>query len=159
MLNWIKFLTVFLFALTTVLTLIVFYNAYKPITAANSEAAEKAIQSGKLESINAVQVYNGTKPYVTVFGVNQKGEEIAVFVDDASPDTYSEVKLKDGLTAKQAEQLVKEEMQVDKLLHVSLGIEEEGPVWEVAFKNKDDKLNYVYLLFEDGHVWKKILNL
>lgn len=161
MLNWIKFLTVFLLGLTTVLAVIVFYNAYKPVAAANTVGAEKAIQSGQVTSINSIQIYNGTKSYVTVFGVNPKGEEIAVFVDESSDDVqeYEEVKLTAGITAKEAEKLVREELQVDKILSISLGIEEESPVWEVVFKNNNGKLNYVYLLFKDGHWWKKILNL
>lgn len=159
MLNWIKFLAVFLLSLTLIIVITIFYNAYKPISAANSAAVDKAIQSGKVLSVKDSQVFNGTQPLVTVFGKNEAGEEVAVFVDETSDGEYKEVRLKDGIDKKKAEQLVRDGMEVDKILHVSLGIEEIGPVWEVAFKNKNDKLNYVYLLFEDGHLWKKILNL
>lgn len=159
MLNWIKFLTVFLIALTSVLVITIFYNAYKPISKANTNASNKAIQSGQVVSINNVQVYNGTKPLITVFGLNDAGEEVAVFVDETSKADYKEVKLKDGITAEKAEQMVRDEVNMGKVLHVSLGIEEEGPVWEVVFKSDNGKLNYVYLLFEDGHWWKRILNL
>lgn len=159
MLNWIKFLAVFLLSLTLVITITIFYNAYKPISAANSAAADKAIQSGKVSSVKDSQVYNGTQAFVTVFGINEAGDEVAVFVDEASEKDYKQVRLQDGIDKKKAEQLVRDGMEVEKILHVSLGIEEIGPVWEVVFKNKNDKLNYVYLLFEDGHLWKKILNL
>lgn len=40
-----------------------------------------------------------------------------------------------------------------------LGYEEVGPVWEITYTNSDDKLNYVYIIFEDGQWWKRILNL
>ena len=62
-------------------------------------------------------------------------------------------------TADEAVQTVEEELDVNKVLHVSLGMEEVGPVWEVAFKSENGKLNYVYVLFENGHWWKRILNL
>ena len=34
-----------------------------------------------------------------------------------------------------------------------------GAVWEIIYLNDADKLNYVYILFEDGQWWKRILNL
>lgn len=159
MLNWIKFITLFLIALTTVLVVTVFYNAYKPVSAANTLASDAALQSGQIASIQSVQLYNGTESYVTVFGVNEAGDEVAIFVDEASTDNFTEVKLKDGITAEEAEAIVRKELKVGKVLHVSLGIEEESPVWEVVFKTGNDKLNYVYLFFENGQQWKRILNL
>ena len=96
---------------------------------------------------------------MTVFGVDEDGEEKAVFVDEKSKDGFKEVKLTDGITAEKAVANVKKELDVKKILHVKLGLEEEGPVWEVAFKSENGKLNYVYVFFENGQWWKRILNL
>ena len=52
-----------------------------------------------------------------------------------------------------------DEQNVKQVLHTKLGYEEPGAVWEIAYINKSDKLNYVYILFEDGQWWKRILNL
>lgn len=96
---------------------------------------------------------------VTVFGVNQDGEKVAVFVNEQDEKNFQEVKLADGVSKEQALQTVFKEHQVDKVLHVQLGIEENEPIWEVAFKNDSGKLNYVYILFKDGEWTKRILNL
>lgn len=159
MLNWMKFITVFLIALTTVIVVAIFYNANRPVASASDLATDAAIQSGQIVSINSTQPYNGTESFVTIFGVNDQGEEVAVFVDDVAKKDFFEVKLKDGITEKQAIGVVQQEHKVKKVLHASLGIEEEEPVWEVAFKGEDDKLNYVYVFFESGQWWKRILNL
>lgn len=159
MLNWIKFITVFLIVLTIIIVVTVFYNANKPLTTAMDSASDAAIKSGQIVSVDSVQLYNGTQSFMTVFGVNEKGEEIAVFVDEKSDKDFGTVKIEDGITAKQAVATVKEELDVKKILHVALGIEESGPVWEVAFKSDNDKLNYVYVYFESGQWWKRILNL
>jgi uncharacterized protein YpmB len=159
MLNWIKFITVFLIALTTVIIITVFYNANKPLAVSTEAAAKAAIESGQLVSVNSVQPYNGTQSFMTVFGVDEKGEEIVVFVEDSVENDFKSLKVDDGITAKEAIQTVAEELTIDKILHVTLGIEEDEPVWEVAFTGENGKLNYVYVFFESGQWWKRILNL
>ncbi len=72
---------------------------------------------------------------------------------------FEEVLLADGISAEKAIANVQQELKVKTVLHVTLGMEEEGPVWEVAFKGENGKLNYVYVFFEDGQWWKRILNL
>lgn len=159
MLNWIKFIVVFLLMLTSVITVAVLVNANKPFSAAKKAAIESAIQSGQLASVSSADVFNGTVPTVTVFGVDEDGKEKAIFVDENSKDGFKEVKLTDGISAEKAVANVKKELDVEKILHVKLGLEEEGPVWEVAFKSDNGKLNYVYVFFENGQWWKRILNL
>ncbi|MEK4715389.1 MULTISPECIES: DUF5590 domain-containing protein [unclassified Sporosarcina] len=159
MLNWIKFIVVFLIMLTSVITVMVLVNAEKPFSAAKKAAIESAVQSGQLASVSSADVFNGTIPTVTVFGVDADGKEKAVFVDENSKDGFKEVKLTDGISAEKAVANVKKELDVKKVLHVKLGQEEEGPVWEVAFKSDNGKLNYVYVFFENGQWWKRILNL
>lgn len=122
-------------------------------------AAEKAIRSGQIESVKDVQPYNGTSSMMTVFGENKAGENIAVFVQNTQDEKYPEVKLSDGISAEKATNIVLKEQKVTKVLHVFLGIEEDEPIWEVAFKNDHGKLNYVYIQFEDGEWLKRILNL
>lgn len=119
----------------------------------------EALQTGQLTYVDEVTVYNGTQSGMTVFGKGPKGEPIAIFVTDKKQERYEEIKLQDGITANEAKAIVQAELEVEKVLHVSLGIEAEGPVWEVAFTNKAGKLNYVYVLFENGKWWKRILNL
>ena len=73
MLNWIKFIVVFLLVLTSVITVTVLYNADKPFSSAEKTAIESAIQSGQLISTSSADIFNGTVPMVTVFGVDADG--------------------------------------------------------------------------------------
>lgn len=159
MLNWIKFISAFLFALVTVIVITVFYSANKPIATVKDTAGEAAKQTGQIVKVDSVQPYNGTESMVTVFGVNKDGDQVAVFVTEHAEEEYQEVKLADGITKEQALKAVLQEHKVDKVLHVLLGTEEKEPIWEVAFKNESGKLNYVYILFKDGEWSKRILNL
>lgn len=159
MLNWLKFITVFLLTLASILTVTILYNANKPIASVKASATDIALASEQIVIAESAQPYNGIQAAVTVFGENADGEKIAVFIDETKEDTFDEVKLADGITAEEAVKAVTEELAVDKVLHAKLGMEEVGAVWEVAFKSENGKLNYVYVLFENGQWWKRILNL
>ena len=55
--------------------------------------------------------------------------------------------------------IFKKDTSAKEILHTKLGFEEPGAVWEITYISDSGKLNYVYLLFEDGNWWKRILNL
>ncbi|QTD42155.1 DUF5590 domain-containing protein [Sporosarcina sp. Te-1] len=158
MLNWIKFITAFLLALGIAIFVLVFYNANKPYSAAVEKSSEVAVTSGKLATAERSETYNGTTSLVTVYGKDEDGKEKAVFISDKGK-VVGEVAMADGISSEKAIDAVKKELKVDKILHVSLGLEENHPIWEVAFRSENGKLNYVYVFFENGQWWKRILNL
>ena len=159
MMNWIKFIAAFLLALSLIITVIVFYNANEPFSAAQQKAEEDALKSGVLKSVDRTEIYNGTVSMVTVFGKDDEGNEKAVFIEGKTGEILDEVAMEDGIESQAAIETVKAELSVEKILHVALGLEEGHPVWEVAFKGENGKLNYVYVFFENGEWWKRILNL
>ena len=105
-------------------------------------------------------VYRGLSSNMTVMGEDDKGKKLAVFIPESgSEQELSKVYLEDGVSQKKTLELVQTEMDVKEVLHIRLGVEEVGPVWEVSFIGSNDKLNYVYILFDNGKWWKRILNL
>ncbi len=161
MVNWIKFFIIFLFTLTLALTSFVFYKAYEPASSLKENATSKVLDAGLLAEVDRAEVYNGTTSLTVVFGKDDNDVAKAVFVNEKAK-TEKDLKvlvLKKGITAKQALTSVKQEMDVNKLIHVKLGMEDDAAVWEVVFKNEANKLNYVYVSFSDGQWQKRILNL
>lgn len=159
MMNWIKFIAAFLLALSLIIIVIVFYNANGPFSNALQKAEADALKSGVLKSVERTEIYNGTVSMVTVFGIDDEGNEKAIFIEGKTGEVLDEVAMKDGIDAQTAIDTVKAELSVEKILHVVLGLEDGHPVWEVAFKGENGKLNYVYVFFENGEWWKRILNL
>ena len=158
--NWLIFIGVFILSLFVVISILVLWKADEPFDEIEDQAAELAVSSNSLKTVSKVYVYNGNKPYVTVFGEDEDGKEKAVFVPISLEEKLiQEVFLQDGITKEQAFSVLNNEEDVEEILHIKLGYEEVGPVWEITYKNKSGKLNYVYILFEDGQWWKRILNL
>lgn len=158
--NWVIFITVFFLSLSLVISCLVLWKANAPFNEIEKQAEELAISSKSLAVVSESYVYNGNKPYVTVFGVDEYGKEKAIFVPiSLEENSIQEVFLQDGISEKQALTVLKNKEEVKEILHTKLGYEDAGAVWEITYKSKSDKLNYVYILFEDGQWWKRILNL
>lgn len=157
--SWIKFFAIFFVMLAVVLTVLVTIKAYAPYHSATQEAKDVVLKERLLKTVDKSYVYNSTSHYVTVIGKNDKNQSTAVVLNqDQSKAKKEVIELSKGVTEKEAIKIATEGQKV-KVLHVHLGIEKPGPVWEVAFENNRDELNYVYVVFETGQWWKKITNL
>lgn len=158
--RWLLFIVVFTISLTVILSLLTYSQSRAPFNDANKAAENYVLKNHLLAEVNETYVYNSVATFHTVIGSTSKGEQKAFFVpDDATKESTMEVSLKDGITEKQAIKMALENEKSSEILHVKLGVEEVGPVWEIAFINEENSLNYVYILFNKGDWWKRISNL
>lgn len=158
--KWVIFISVFTVSLCLILSLFVLWKAGQPFSVEQAKAEKLAIQEDKLAEVNDSEVYSGSNIYITVLGKDQSGEEKAVLIPASRDDlNIEEVLLKNGISKIQAIETVEKEFKVKEVLHTKLGWEQNNAVWEITFLSQNNKLNYVYLFFEDGTWWKRILNL
>lgn len=158
--NWIIFSVVFILSLSLVISVLVFWKADAPYSDMEQKAESFVLDTKALAVVKDSYVYNGNKPYVTVFGVDEYGKDKAIFVPMSLDEkSMQEVFLDDGITKEQALTVFRNDTAVKEILHTKLGFEEPGAVWEITYISESGSLNYVYLLFEDGQWWKRILNL
>ncbi|MFC4712318.1 DUF5590 domain-containing protein [Planococcus dechangensis] len=155
--EWMKFIVVFLAFLTMAIVLVILFLGNKPFSEAEQSAIEQVEEDGALTDVDRAYVYTSAAQSVTVLGTDEEGRLKAVFVPQEGE--METLMLDELVTAQQAREIVQEDMEVKKILHTKLGMESAGAVWEIAFLNEADRLNYVYLLAEDGTWWKRILNL
>ncbi len=158
--KWITFIGVFTLSLTICIGLFVFWQAGKPFSNQKEIAIDIALSENKLAQVSTVEVYSGSQSFVTVIGIDENGDDKAIFIPNSDQELpIEEVFLKDGITEEQALQVVKDEFTVKQILHTKLGWEDKNAVWEITFLSENDKLNYVYVMFKNGKWWKRILNL
>lgn len=158
--NWIIFGVTFVASLVVVITVLVLWVAASPFSDIKKQAEQLVLDTNKISSVTDSYVYNGNNPYVTVFGVDENGVDKALFVPiNLDEKLIQEINVDDGITKEQALSVLNDEAQVKEVLHTKLGFEEVGAVWEITYVNESNNLSYVYILFEDGQWWKRILNL
>lgn len=158
--NWITFIAVFITSLSFVLSVFILWKAQAPFQDHVKKAEELALDEKLLAVVEESYNYHSNEAYVTVIGLDEYGEKKAVFIpSNLEKNKIQEVFVKDGITSDEALSVTQNEAEVKEVLHVKLGYEEAGAVWEVSYLNSTNHLNYVYILFEDGKWWKRILNL
>ena len=158
--RWIIFISVFILSLSLVISLFVIWKAGQPFSDEKDKAEKLVLSEKKLTEVTDSEIYSGSNTYVTVRGNDVEGNGKAVFIPITGKDlAIEEVLLKDGISKKQAMETVQSEFKVKEVLHTKLGWEQDNAVWEITFLNENDKLNYVYLLFDNGKWWKRILNM
>ncbi|WP_142826431.1 cell wall elongation regulator TseB-like domain-containing protein [Planococcus soli] len=156
--QWITFILGFLSFLAVAIIILVLYVGNKPYSETEQQAIDRAKSEQLIEEVERAYVYTNTSASVTVLGTNSSGELTAVFVPEGDGEMQT-TPLEDKITAQQAREMALAEMDVKDILHTKLGMESDGPVWEIAFLNEEESLNYVYLSASDGTWWKRILNL
>lgn len=158
--NWIKFFSIFLPILALSLVVIVGWKSYAPFHSSEKTAKAAVLHNQQLSKVTDAYVYQSKKSYVTVIGKDSNGKKKAIFMSKNNREEKpTEVFLKDGISKKEAIAEASKKGDVKEILHTRLGVEKPGVVWEITYLNKQDKLNYVYIMFENGQWWKRILNL
>ncbi|ENI8396466.1 DUF5590 domain-containing protein [Listeria monocytogenes] len=134
--------------------------AEKPVTNAETEALDRISGQVDLKTTDQFYLYNGPKEvYYVLTGKNSKNQNIIVWVPKKKSDKVYVKFTSDGITKQQARDKVTKEKNPKKILHVNLGMEKETPIWEVAYLDKNDKLNYFDINFETGEWYREIENL
>ncbi|ARF18637.1 DUF5590 domain-containing protein [Sporosarcina ureae] len=159
MLNWIKFLFLFLLALGFTITFIVFYQAGKPFAESEKVVKEAVLANNVLEKVEKMDHYHGKTSWITVYGTDKNDHEKIIFVEEETTKILKAVSIKDGITKQKAKDIVKKEENVKKILNAALGMENDTPFWEVSYLDDEDFLHYAYLNFVDGKWLKRISKL
>lgn len=119
--NWIIFISVFIVSLALVISVLVIWKSDAPFDEIEKKAEELALTTKILDVVSDSYVYNGNKPYVTVFGEDADGNEKAVFVPISLEEKkIQEVFLKDGVTKEQALSVLNNEVKVNEILHTKI---------------------------------------
>ena len=155
--QWVTFILGFLSFLAVSVMIIVIFAGNKPYSDVEKQAIDRVENEKLIEDVQQSYVYANKQTTVTVIGTDAKGALKAVFVP--AKGELKAVPLDKAVTAKQAREKALSEKEVKDILHTRLGMESAGPVWEVAFIDNEDHLNYVYIKAADGTTWKQISNL
>lgn len=158
----VKWMITSIVAIISVLTLSgawLFVDATKGKNQQEDNIKQIALEENWLRSVTDAHTYFGAKPYYVLAGENNQSQEVYVFVSQDDYENQTEVRVNQGISKEEALEKLQREKNPSKLLHTKLGIEKVGPVWEMAYLNDREKLNYYYVHFETGEWWRNIENL
>ncbi len=141
--------------------IILFTNIYQTARNQYEEGHQKSkefVLSNKdldVKSIDSIETYNGEKKYHVMSGKNAKNEKIYVWVpQEVKNDKPTIKKQSEGITEKEAIAEVNQEKNPEKIVAVTLGMDEGIPIWEVKYLDKSDRYNFDYVNFNNGDIIK-----
>ncbi|MEK4874480.1 MULTISPECIES: DUF5590 domain-containing protein [Bacillus] len=137
----------------------IYASAKKPYQKAEEEALKVAKDHGIILTVDKFYLYNSKKTYYVLIGENKKHEKMVAWIPKQRKDKILYDKYSNGISEQKAIDKLYQDEKPAKLLSVHLGMEEVGPVWEMAYLDKEGDLNYYYVLFKNGKWWKKMTNI
>ncbi|WP_053366932.1 cell wall elongation regulator TseB-like domain-containing protein [Bacillus sp. FJAT-27245] len=136
----------------------IYSNATSPIRAAEQKAFQLAGEEAGMIKTDRFYLYNGNETVYVVKGTNKKGQEIIAWIPQKGGEAVVR-KLGDGVTKSQAMNKVQNEKHPKKIISVRPGMEKGVPFWEVYYTSGNGLLNYYYVHFDTGEMYKLIENL
>jgi len=94
-------------------------------------------------------IITGKSSYAVVQGVDEKGEQIIVWVPEKKGNVLVRKK-NEGISEKKALQIVAGERKPKELVKAKLGAENDVPLWEITYIDQEGRYTYYYLEFQDG---------
>lgn len=119
-----------------------------------NQAATKAKKQYDLNKVLKVSEYHGSHAYHVVKAI-KKNKKVFIWIPDGKGKSF--VKAADkGWSKHKVKKYVKKKLQPKQIIDIHLGVEDEIPLWEVIYKDENNRYTFYYLRFKDGVWYKKI---
>ncbi|RDU36374.1 peptidase [Neobacillus piezotolerans] len=150
--------TILILALATGIAGWIYTNATSPVRAAEQKAVQIAREEAGITETGRFFLYHGSETVYVVEGTNKKGQKAIAWIPEKGGEPVVR-KISDGITKSQAIDKVKKEENPERIIAVRPGMENGVPFWEVYYTSGDGLLNYYYVYFDTGDMYKLIRDL
>ncbi|MDF2606424.1 MAG: peptidase propeptide and domain protein [Bacillales bacterium] len=120
----------------------------------HKEAIMRAKSDYDINKVIKTSTYNGKKQYIAIEALKKNNKKIYVLVPVKGEEMYA-YRSSQGISKKKALEIVKREDDVQKVIKIQLGMEEDNPLWEITYINDNGNYSYYYVNFEDGTFFKR----
>ncbi len=149
--KWTFVIILFLF-IVFFQSLYIYHKASEPIKDAQALAIEDTMKSLKLHEIIDVSFFNGDEAFQVVHALDEKDEEIFVWIPEKKPEEVVIEKAENGISKEQVKQYALAELDIKKIQNIRLGMKHNIPVWEITFIDSSNRYSFYYLHF-NGKTW------
>lgn len=133
-------------------------RSLSPYKQARTETIELAEDRADLVTADEFYWFNGDETFFTITGKNSEGTPIVVIVqqDGGAVQSYNQAD-----TISEHEAIIETYNREDpvKVLEARIGIYKEQPVWEVSFRQENDRIGYMILSLTSGEWIRTIKNI
>jgi uncharacterized protein YpmB len=128
----------------------VFYSQINdPIRQSESEALRYLKENIDIDQIIVSDYYHGTESFHVFQIADQDGEEFIVWVPH-SLDKYVVKQKNEGISIDEVKQFIERELNPKQLISIKLGMENSIPLYEIIYKDQQERLSYYFISFKTG---------
>ncbi|MCC5895811.1 MAG: DUF5590 domain-containing protein [Alkalibacterium sp.] len=137
---------------------VLYQQSNQPYARARADTIAYVAERTSLSQVDDFYWYNGTETYLTITGQNADGIERHYIVQQSGGQITS-LSAENGLSKQEAIQLTREARQPDKILNARIGMIDDRPIWEVSYRNDNDRLGYYVIDLRTGEWIRTIDNI
>lgn len=150
---WIISISVILLVTVLALSYYLYEVTADPIRERQEQAILLAEQSVDFSQVRKVDYYHGRRSYQIIDAVDADRNDIYIWVeekDDSEKENIEVRRQSEGLTKQEVIDIVQDEITIERLKSVRLGMIGSTPVYEVKYIDDEKRHSFYYLTFEDG---------
>ncbi|MFD1738516.1 PepSY domain-containing protein [Bacillus salitolerans] len=120
---------------------------------------KKAISAAKgVESIMEVtdiSTYHGTSSYSIIYSILSDDSERIICVPNKDNLEIITIDPEEGISKEEAIEIVRNNRNPLSILSVTIGVEQNVPIWEITYLDQQERYSYYYVTFKDGTFIKR----
>lgn len=155
--KWIAVIAAIVLALLVWRGWAIYDGIVTPHAEEHDQAAVKAQKQYDLKKVMEVSDYHGSHDYHVITAMNKKGKKVFAWMADGKGKSF--VKAADkGWSKDKVKQYATNKLHPKKVISIQLGVEDQVPLWEIVYRDQNNRYTFHYLRFKDG-VWYRNIHL
>ncbi len=151
--KWLLLFFIFILFLISV-GINTYHHAFNYQKSQSNKAILVALETEPDLEVSKVTFYNGNSSYSLFHGEINNNNRI-VCVPNDSMDEVIIFNPENGITAEDAIEILQREQNPLEVKSVTLGIEQNSPIWEIVYLDQKNRYSYYYVTFKDGQFIKR----
>ncbi|PYZ94545.1 hypothetical protein CR194_03150 [Salipaludibacillus keqinensis] len=150
---WIISISVIGFTVMLGLSIYLYQVIAEPIRDRQEQAVSLAGEQLDFTEVRGVEYYHGRRSYQIIDAVDEDGNDVYIWVEERDDEDEPNIETRlhsDGLSKQQVIDIAQQELTMERLKSVQLGMIGSTPVYEVNYIDELDRHSFYYLTFEDG---------
>lgn len=135
-----------------------YQSAHAPYAQAEDETITFLSERTDLDQVEDFYWYNGEVTTFSVRGFNEAEKE-KYYIVRSEGGAISTYDASETVTEQEARRQTREAREPKRILNAKVGLMNDTPIWEVTYKNENDRLGYYIIHLETGEWLRTIDNI
>ncbi|PRY83244.1 DUF5590 domain-containing protein [Alkalibacterium olivapovliticus] len=137
---------------------VLYQRSSQPYARARADTIAYVAERTSLSEVEEFYWYNGTETYLTITGQNEDGEN-RLYIVQQSGGQITSLSAENALSEQEAIRMTREAREPAKILNARIGMIDDRPIWEVSYRNENDRLGYYVIDLRTGEWIQTIDNI